>query len=167
VRPQSPVPDAHGTQAPSDGTVNAVPVADHVARSLIPGKCFRDLTRNPFGSWICCDVDPDKVSAVQPNDDEGIEQSEANGRDTSKSMAATSGAWLCRKARRPWLGSPHRLTMYLATLDCATLNPSLSSSPWMRGAPQSGFSMLIDRINMRSSASIWGHPLRERDFQRQ
>src|SRR5262249_15059320 len=33
--------------------------------------------------------------------------------------------------------------MYLATLDCATSNPSLSSSPWMRGAPQSGFSMLI------------------------
>src|SRR5450759_5655085 len=33
--------------------------------------------------------------------------------------------------------------MYLATLDCATSNPSLSSSPWMRGAPQSKFSMLI------------------------
>src|SRR4029079_4516360 len=31
------------------------------------------------------------------------------------------------------------LTMYWATLDCATSNPSLSSSPWMRGAPQSGF----------------------------
>src|SRR6266481_5370776 len=28
--------------------------------------------------------------------------------------------------------------MYLATLDCATSNPSLSSSPWMRGAPHSG-----------------------------
>src|SRR5262252_4308472 len=38
--------------------------------------------------------------------------------------------------RHPWLGGPRRLTMYLATLDCATSNPSLSSSPWMRGAPQ-------------------------------
>src|ERR1700681_1107968 len=27
--------------------------------------------------------------------------------------------------------------MYLATLDCAISNPSVSSSPWMRGAPQS------------------------------
>jgi hypothetical protein len=26
-------------------------------------------------------------------------------------------------------GGPRRLTMYLATLDCATSNPSLSSSP--------------------------------------
>src|ERR1700688_3939826 len=58
-------------------------------------------------------------------------------------MAAMSGAWLCKKVRHPWLGGPRRLTMYLATLDCATSNPSLSSSPWMRGAPQSGFSLLI------------------------
>src|SRR5260370_37351239 len=48
-------------------------------------------------------------------------------------MAAMSGAWLRKKVRHPWLGGPHRLTMYLATLDCATSNPSLSSSPWMRG----------------------------------
>ena len=48
-------------------------------------------------------------------------------------MAAMSGAWLRRKLRHPWLGKPCRLTMYLATLDCATSNPSLSSSPWMRG----------------------------------
>jgi len=73
-------------------------------------------------------------------------------------MAAMSGAWLRRKVRHPWLGGPRRLTMYLATLDCATSNPSLSSSPWMRGAPQSGFSTLIRRINTRSSVSICGRP---------
>src|SRR5258705_10990110 len=43
---------------------------------------------------------------------------------TNKSMAAMSGAWLCKKVRHPWLGGPRRLTMYLATLDCATSNPS-------------------------------------------
>ena len=52
-------------------------------------------------------------------------------------MAAMSGAWFRRKVRHSWLGGPRRLTMYLATVDCATLNPSLRSSPWMRGAPQS------------------------------
>jgi hypothetical protein len=56
----------------------------------------------------------------------------------NRSMAAMSGAWLCMKIRLPWLGGPRRLTMYLATLDCATPNPSLSSSPWMRGAPVGG-----------------------------
>ena len=86
---------------------------------------------------------------------------------TNKSMAAMSGAWLRRKVRHPWLGGPRRLTMYLATLDCATSNPSLSSSPWIRGAPQSGFSTLIRRINARSSVSICGRPPCGRDFQRQ
>ena len=34
-----------------------------------------------------------------------------------------------KKVRHPWLGGPRRLTMYLATLDCAISKPSLSSSP--------------------------------------
>jgi hypothetical protein len=82
-------------------------------------------------------------------------------------MAAISGAWLRKKVRHPWLGGSRLFTMYLATLDCATSNPSLSSSPWMRGAPQSGFSMLIRRINTRSSLSICGRRPEHRDFQRQ
>jgi hypothetical protein len=102
---------------------------------------------------------------VVPDDDEGIEQVETDS--WNKSIAATSDAWLRKKVRHPWLGGPRRLTMYLATLDCATSNPSLSSSPWMRGAPQSGFSTLIRRINTRSSVSICGRPPSGRDFQRQ
>ncbi|MGX9432773.1 hypothetical protein [Bradyrhizobium sp. LeoA1S1] len=51
-------------------------------------------------------------------------------------MAAMSGAWLRKDVRHPWLGGPRRLTMYLAMLDCATSNPSFSSSPRMRGAPK-------------------------------
>ncbi|HEY6703838.1 MAG TPA: hypothetical protein VI010_07055, partial [Xanthobacteraceae bacterium] len=36
---------------------------------------------NPFCGRICCDVDPDKVSACEPDDDQDIEQVEANGRN--------------------------------------------------------------------------------------
>src|SRR3954447_16802118 len=43
----------------------------------------------------------------------------------NRSTAAMSGAWLCKRVRNPWLGGPRRLTMYLATLDCATSNASL------------------------------------------
>ena len=52
----------------------------------------------------------------------------------------------------------------------ASILPSgnhLSSSPWVRGAPHSGFSTLIRRIKARSSASICGRPPNECDFQRQ
>src|ERR1700720_2899475 len=59
------VPDAHGAQsACDDRTIDAIPVADHVARSFIPRECFGDLARNPFRGRMCCDVDPDKISAV-------------------------------------------------------------------------------------------------------
>jgi hypothetical protein len=35
------VPDAHGAQSASDeGTIDAIPVSDHVTRSLIPRKSF-------------------------------------------------------------------------------------------------------------------------------
>ena len=125
------VPDAHGPQsARDDAAIDTVAIADEVVRSLIPGKCLRDLSCNPFDRWICCDVDPDEVSAVEPHNDEGIEQVETDSwNNEQRSMAAMSGAWLRKKVRHPWLGGPRRLTMYLATLDCATSNPSLSSSP--------------------------------------
>ncbi len=60
-----------------------------------------------------------------------------------------------------------RWQVNLATLDCATSNPSLSSSPWMRGAPQSGSSTLIRRVNTRSCVSICSRSHCGRDFQRQ
>src|ERR1700726_2038436 len=74
-----PVPDAHGAQsACDDAAIDPVAITDEVGRGRVPGKCLRYLTSNPFGRWICCDVDPDEVSAVEPDDDEGIEQVETD-----------------------------------------------------------------------------------------
>src|SRR4030081_2633476 len=44
------------------------------------------------------------------------------------------------KVFHPCDGGPRRRTMYLATVDWAISMPSLSNSPWIRGAPHSGFS---------------------------
>src|ERR1700738_3865369 len=74
------VPDAQGAQsARDDAAIDPVAIADQVARGLIPRKCLRDLTCNPFRRRICGDVDPDEVSAVEPDDHEGIEQVETDG----------------------------------------------------------------------------------------
>jgi hypothetical protein len=44
------VPHAHGAQsACDDGAVDPIPIANEVLRGIIPRKCFRYLTRNPFG----------------------------------------------------------------------------------------------------------------------
>jgi len=50
---------------------------------------------------------------------------------------------------------------------CPTSMPSLSSSPCIRGAPQSGFARLISRIKQRMSGGVPGRPPRGQDFQRQ
>jgi hypothetical protein len=79
------VTDAHGAESVHDGrAVDLIPITDQVARGLIPRECLRDLACNPFCGRMGCDVDPDKVSADQPNDDEGIEQVEANGRNNEQ-----------------------------------------------------------------------------------
>src|SRR6266480_1533307 len=63
------VPDAHGAQSARDNTaIDPVPIADEVVRSLIPRKCLCYFTCNPFCRRIRCDVDPDKVSAAEPDD---------------------------------------------------------------------------------------------------
>src|SRR4029077_12504043 len=61
------VPNAHGAQsACDDGAIDAIPVPDHVARCLIPGKCFRYLTCHPFSRRIRCDVPCPKHSTRLP-----------------------------------------------------------------------------------------------------
>src|SRR6266851_9168730 len=58
------VSDAHGAQsACDDAAIDPIAIADEVTRSLIPRKCLRYLTCNPLRCRICCDVDPDQVSA--------------------------------------------------------------------------------------------------------
>ena len=59
-------------------------------RGLIPGERLRDLACDPFRGRICCDIDPDKVSAGQPDDDEDIEQVKANGRNPARWLRAGS-----------------------------------------------------------------------------
>src|SRR5258706_5318008 len=67
---------------------------------------------------------------------------------------------------QPCDGGSRLLTIYLATLVCPTSMPSLSNSPWIRGAPHSGLAMLISRISLRISGSTVGRPPLRRDFQR-
>src|SRR5260221_171445 len=67
------VPNAHGAQSTHDNAaIDPVAIADEGARSLIPRKGLRDLTCNPFGRRICCDVYPDEGSAAALDDDQAM-----------------------------------------------------------------------------------------------
>jgi hypothetical protein len=102
------IPNAHGANsAQDDGAKDLIPIPDEVTRRLIPGECLSELARDPFRRRICCDVDPDQVSAAQTDDDKGIEQIEANGRDDEQvhrgnvrrvvpQKGATTPSFFCR-----------------------------------------------------------------------
>src|SRR5258708_38682910 len=83
---------------------------------------------------------------------------------TNRSIAAIPSACLRRKVFHPWDGGPRRLAIYLATLVCPISMPSLSNSPWIRGAPHSGLAMLISWISLRMSGGTVGRPPRRLDF---
>src|ERR1700739_4269601 len=65
------VPDADGAQsACHDGAVDPIAVSDHVTRSPVPRKGLGYLTCNPLRCRVGCDVHPNEISAIEPDDDE-------------------------------------------------------------------------------------------------
>ena len=77
---------------------------------------------------------------------------------TKKSVETNCFTWLLRKVRQVWEGGLRWRAIYFATVAWETSIPSLSSSPWIRGAPHSGFARLIFRISSRASETIGGRP---------
>src|SRR5271167_4085075 len=124
------VPDAHRAQsARDDAAIDPVAIADEVVRSLIPRKRLRYLTCNPFCRRICCDVDPDEVSAVEPDNDEGIEQVETDSWNNEQVHGGDVRRVVTQEGSPSLAGPPPSFDHVLGTLDCAISNPSLSSSP--------------------------------------
>ena len=75
-----------------------------------------------------------------------------------KSIDTVAFTWFSGKVLHVCEGGFRRRIRYLLTLVSPTSMPSLRSSPWMRGAPQSGFSRLIFRISSRISLDTGGRP---------
>src|SRR5439155_1785335 len=82
-----------------------------------------------------------------------------------KSTETRSATWFCRNVRQVCEGDFGRRGMRRATVRCDTSKPSLSSSPWMRGAPQRGLARAMVRTRWAIAEPIDGRPVRAlRDF---
>ena len=73
--------------------------------------------------------------------------------------------WFARNVRDVCDGDGRPWPMYFATVAWLTPTPSFRSSPWIRGAPQSGLASDRVRISARTLAGILGRPKRWRLFQ--
>jgi hypothetical protein len=130
-----------------------------------PRECLHDLLRQPFRRRVTGHREPEQLSVAQH--EKRKQTPKVRVGTTQRSIAAMASAWLHRNVRQVWDGGPRRRIMYVETVDSAISNPSLSSSPWMRGAPHNGFSLLIRWMSSRSSRLTLCLPGRPRDFQRQ
>src|ERR1700736_6056125 len=105
------VPNAHGSQpACDDGAIDPIAITDHVTRSTVPRKCLGDLACDPLRRRIGCDVDPDKISAINPYYYEAIQQFEANGGDHERIHGGNVRSVVSQKGLPP-------LTVRSTTLD--------------------------------------------------
>jgi hypothetical protein len=101
------VADAHGSQSMPDGNaIDLIPIADQVARGLIPRECLCDLPRDPVRGRMRCRSKP-RVGA------------------TNRSMAAMSDR-LSRSLPRTTIDRP-RLDPIFSTSN-ATIAGTLASS---------------------------------------
>jgi len=82
-----------------------------------------------------------------------------------KSIDAKHPTWFLRNTRHVCDGGLGWRVVYLETAAWELSIPSLSNSPWIRGAPHNGFSWLMRAISLRMSGGIAGRPgWRVRDF---
>src|SRR5262245_26286948 len=147
--------------------VSSIIVADQITRCRIPWECFHICCASH--SAVGCLVTANQRSRRRPwfTTRKANRHSNVSVGTRQRSIAAIASAWLRRNVRHVCDGGLRCLITYLETVDSATSKPALSSSPWMRGAPHSGFSLLICRIRSRNSRSIFGRPALCRYFQRQ
>src|SRR5450631_1592023 len=119
-------PDAHGAQSACDNAaIDPIPIADEVVRSLIPRKRLRYLTCNPFCRRICCDVDPDQVSAVEPDNDEGIEQVETDSWNNEQVHGGDVRRVVTQEGPPCLTGRPPSFDHVLGDAGLRDLNPEL------------------------------------------
>src|SRR4029453_1224538 len=84
-----------------------------------------DLTCKPFCGGVRCDVDPDKVSALQPDDDQDIEQVEANGRNNEQVHGGDLRCMVVQEGEPPLRGWPNSLDHILGDRRLSDLKAEL------------------------------------------
>src|SRR6266403_3694124 len=163
-----PVAKAHRTKPPGEClAINAIAIANDIVRSSLPAAGLPHLPSNPFGRRVCRHPQPHESTSTVTQDQEPIQQPKGKRRHDEQVHRGDIVSMIAKKGPPACDGPPLLRATYFATLVWPTSMPSLSSSPWMRGAPQSGLARFMFRINLRISSGTLGLPPRCLDFQRQ
>jgi hypothetical protein len=162
------IPYSHRRKTPGDSvTVRRLTIPDHVGWRFVLRKGIRDLMGDPFRRGMGRYTQRYQPPPLIPEDDQNEKQSKVGCRHDQEVHGADAGRMIAEESfqgLRPPSPTPRHV---LGDCRLGDSIPSLSSSPWIRGAPHNRLDMLISRFKRRISPGIFGRPRRERDFQRQ
>ena len=142
------------------GTELRVMIEDQILLPVIVRKCFSQLLRHPTTGWVPGDAEVQNATAVMSDEEETIENSECDRWNREK-IHGGNGFVMIVKKRFPAscrFRAARRSLNPTGNSALGKIEPSLSSSPWMRGAPQVGFSATMRKIKSRISLPIRFRP---------
>ena len=90
------------------------------------------------------------------DDEEAVQNSKGQRRHGEEIHGSDCVKVIAKKRQPRWAGSGLRVARFIQreTVRSETSKPSLSSAPWMQGAPQVGFSATMRKISSRTSLLI-------------
>ena len=143
---------------PKGWPVGAVSIPQQEPGRRVPGERVADLLGRPLGRGVPGHVDMEDLTAVVGEHDEDPQDPECerwNDEEVDRGELADMIVEEGAPGLRRWRTTTHQV---LATVDSAISMLSLSSSPWIRGAPQVGFARHISRMSARTARGIRGRP---------
>ena len=143
-----------------------VAVTDEVSRCCCPTICLGELTCDPFSRWARGDSQPKDLAATVLQYQQSIEQSEGDGRNHEWVHGRDTVSMIMQERPPTLEWRPPTLCHILGDRGLPDIDAELET-PWMRGAPQSGYAMLMSRMSCRISFGVLGRPPRGLDFHRQ
>jgi hypothetical protein len=167
-RRDRPIPNAHRTKAPDkDLAINAVPIADEIAWPLFPAISLHQLATYPFRAGMRGRRKTQDFAAPMLQNQQPIQELKRDCWDHKQVQRGNPVGVVAQKCL-PTLRRRSPIPRHiLGQVVWPIVMPSLSSSPWILGAPQSGLARLTLRINFLTSADSFGRPPGDFDFHRQ
>jgi hypothetical protein len=151
----------HGSNRSRDfQSILCVVIQDEELGCGLVGKCFAQLLDNPTACRMLSNIRMQDASTVVADEEEAIEQVKGERRDGEEIHGDDGFAVIAQKGPQRLAGSgflgARLIQREMVVSD--TSNPSIRNSPWIRGAPQLGFSVTIRKINARASLEILRPP---------
>jgi hypothetical protein len=133
-----------------------IAIKDQVFLRGFKWKRLAQLLDDPTARRMLRDVNVQDAPTIMTDDEEAVEHAERNRWRVKKSMAAIASRWFRRNAsqRLARSGSLGARFIQREIVLSESSKPSMRSSPWIRGAPQVGFSTTIRKINSRTSFGV-------------